>query len=138
MLVLNLSCADGHGFEGWFGSAEDFESQRGRGLVSCPICANADINRMPSAPRLNVRATEPGPPPNAAEMRARVMQAIQHIVSKSEDVGQDFAAEARRIHYGRAEERSIRGQASPDETAALLDEGIAVLPLPAPADDSLH
>ncbi|HEY4084047.1 MAG TPA: DUF1178 family protein [Burkholderiaceae bacterium] len=138
MLVLNLNCAQGHGFEGWFGSADDFESQRERGLVSCPVCANAEIKRMPSAPRLNVRATEPAAAPNVAEVQARVMQAVQQMISKSEDVGKEFAAEARRIHYGRAEERSIRGEASRDETEALLDEGIPVLPLPAPADDALH
>jgi hypothetical protein len=132
MLVLNLSCALDHGFEGWFGSADDFESQRQRGLVNCPICANAEIKRMPNAPRLNVRATEPSPQPSAAEVQARVMQAVQQIISKSEDVGGRFAEEARRIHYGEAEERAIRGQASRKETEALLDEGIAVLPLPAP------
>jgi hypothetical protein len=132
MLVLNLSCARDHRFEGWFGSADDFESQRERGLVSCPTCANAEIKRMPNAPRLQVRSAEPPTVPNAAELQSRVMQAVQKIMSQSEDVGSRFAEEARRIHYGEAEERSIRGQASREQTEALLDEGIPVLPLPVP------
>jgi len=136
MLVLNLACALDHGFEGWFGSADDFESQRERGLVSCPICANVEIKRMPSAPRLNVRASaEPSAP---AGLQAQVMQAVQQIISQTEDVGPRFAEEARRIHHGEAQERAIRGQASAEETRDLLDEGIPVLPLPLPTDGALH
>ena len=135
MLVLNLSCAFDHGFEGWFGSADDFESQCGRGLVSCPVCANVEIKRMPSAPRLNVRTSEP---PAAAGLQARVMQAVRQLVSQSEDVGARFAEEARRIHHGQVQERAIRGQASAEETRELLDEGIPVIPLPALADGPLH
>ncbi len=136
MLVLNLACALDHGFEGWFGSADDFESQRERGLVSCPICANVEIKRMPSAPRLNVRsAIEPVP---AADLRAQMMQAVQQIISKTEDVGPRFAEEARRIHHGEAPERAIRGQASAEETRELVDEGIPVLPLPVLTDGALH
>ncbi len=135
MLVLNLACALDHGFEGWFGSADDFESQRSRGLVSCPICANADIKRMPTAPRLNMGAAEL---PSAAAIQAQVMHAVQHIVSKSEDVGPRFAEEARRIHHGESPERAIRGQASAEETRELLDEGIPVLPLPILSDGALH
>ena len=133
MLVLNLACALGHGFEGWFGSADDYESQRQRGLVSCPICANAEIQRMPSAPRINTGAIEPQQAPSPDRLR----QALKQIGSQAEDVGQRFAEEARRIHYGDAPERAIRGQASAEETRDLLEEGIPVLPLPT-ADDSLH
>lgn len=132
MLVLNLACAGGHGFEGWFGSAEDFESQRKGGLVSCPICADAEIQRMPSAPRINIGAVsqqEPSP--------ERIRQALKHLRNQSEDVGPRFAEEARRIHQGDAPERAIRGQASAEETRELLEDGVPVLPLPA-LDDSLH
>ena len=134
MLVLNLACAQGHGFEGWFGSASDYDSQRERGLVTCPICANAEVQRMPSAPRINTGAIEPqATKPSPEQLR----QALKHIRSQTEDVGPRFAEEARRIHHGDAPERAIRGQASAEETRDLLEEGIPVLPLPA-ADDPLH
>ena len=135
MLVLNLACALDHAFEGWFGSADDFESQRERGLVTCPLCANAEIKRMPTAPRLNMGSAEP---PSEAKLQAAAMQAVQQIISQTENVGPRFAEEARRIHHGEAPERAIRGQASAEETRELLDEGIAVLPLPAAADGVMH
>ncbi|MBV8502269.1 MAG: DUF1178 family protein [Paucibacter sp.] len=126
-IVLNLQCAAGHAFEGWFGSAEDCDAQQARGLLSCPVCANGEVKRMPSAPRIQVGAPAPDP-----------RQLLRQLRSQSEDVGERFAEEARRIHHGKAPERAIRGQASLDETRDLLEEGIAVLPLPALSDDSLH
>ncbi|MCV2420543.1 DUF1178 family protein [Paucibacter sp. DJ2R-2] len=170
MLVLNLSCACDHGFEAWFGSSSDFESQQASGLIACPVCGNAQIRRLPSAPRLNLshlrrdsgaaasaalsppheaalrdrpladqadedrnhRMAEAKPDPTSAQMamQAQMYQALRQMASKSENVGPRFAEEARRIHYGEAEARSIRGQASHAESEALLEEGIAVLPLP--------
>jgi hypothetical protein len=151
MKVLNLQCAHGHGFEGWFGSEGDFQSQLARGLVECPLCGDAEVVKMPSAPRLNLGALAPATPaaPAAAaaaaapgkqavmhapdaEMQAAWMKLVRHVMANTEDVGERFAEEARKIHYGETEERNIRGQASREETEALLDEGIAVMPLPIP------
>jgi hypothetical protein len=144
--VLDLFCVHQHAFEGWFASEEDFQQQQARGLVQCPMCGSADIRKGLSAPRLNLRAS-PGvaPPAQAAAQpappsREDALQALQtawlhaarRIMARTEDVGGRFAAEARRMHYGEVEERAIRGQATPQETAELLDEGIAVLPLPIP------
>ncbi|MCA3252854.1 MAG: DUF1178 family protein [Pseudomonadota bacterium] len=138
MKVLDLRCANGHVFEGWFGSDEDFMSQNGRGLVECPICADKVIGRMPSAPRLNLSgAREPVEPARSAEARpadlqALWLQAVRELVARTEDVGERFAEEARRIHYGEAPERGIRGQATPEQRSALLDEGIETFALPVP------
>lgn len=142
MKVLNLQCTQGHGFEGWFGSEDDFQDQLGRGLVSCPLCGDASVAKLPSAPRLNFGAAAPEARPAAAKqevvaapdaaLQAAWMKMVRHVMANTEDVGERFAEEARKIHYGESGERGIRGQASPEETEALLDEGIAVLPLPVP------
>jgi hypothetical protein len=171
MKVLNLQCASMHTFEGWFGSEEDYQSQRERGLVACPMCANTEVRKLPSAPRLNLGAAEPRPNkstpseepagaagssvtsasapaapnaetvvsslaqvhPEAAEMVQEAwMKMVKHVIANTEDVGQNFAEEARKMHYGESEERNIRGQASVEETKDLLDEGIEVMPLPVP------
>ncbi len=87
------------------------------------------------APHSPANASEPGPAHPMAQMQAALMQMVRHVMANTEDVGPQFAEEARKIHYGEAEERSIRGQASREETEALIDEGIEVLPLPVP--DSL-
>ncbi len=152
MLVLNLGCAQGHRFEGWFGSAQDFESQQTRGLVSCPVCASAEVQRLPSAPRLNVAhlrqekssgsAIKPPPDPTAEQgepspevatvsrLQQAALQALRQVMAKTEDVGERFAEEARRMHYGEAEERAIRGRASREDALALVDEGIELIALP--------
>jgi hypothetical protein len=133
MKVLNLRCADGHLFEGWFASEDDFLDQNGRGLIGCPICANQVITRMPTAARLNLSGAQPTQDPKADAKPADAdLQATWHVLAHTEDVGERFAEEARRIHYGESEQRGIRGQASGDERAALLDEGIEVYPLPLP------
>lgn len=157
MKVLNLCCATGHAFEGWFASLDDFQSQTERKLVSCPMCNDLAITRLPSAPRLNLsgaRAPAPqvpapasAPPVSAdatslsvatgghpmADIHARWLQAVQQVMRDTEDVGERFPEEARRIHYGEVAQRGIRGQATPEQRAELADEGIEVLPLPIPA-----
>jgi hypothetical protein len=138
MKVLDLRCANGHGFEGWFGSEDDFLDQNGRGLVECPLCADHVITRLPSAPRLNLSgAREPAPAPAkaepaAADLQAMWMQVVRHAIENTDDVGERFAEEARRIHYGETDARGIRGVASPQERQALHEEGIEVLSLPIP------
>ncbi len=146
MKVLNLQCAHQHSFEGWFASEEDFQGQLARGLVACPLCGDCAIAKMPSVPRLNLAGSrEAAEPPAAApaaqqaamlpadpRLQAAWLRMVRQVMANTEDVGPRFAEEARRIHYGEAEERGIRGQASRQETEALLEEGIGVLPLPLP------
>jgi hypothetical protein len=143
MKVLNLRCANGHGFEGWFASEDDFLDQNGRGLIDCPLCADRSVTRLPSAPRLNLSgAREPAAPatpandkpsqPQAADLQALWLQTVRHLMSSTEDVGDRFADEARRIHYGEAPERGIRGQTTDAEREALHDEGIEVVAIPVP------
>lgn len=148
MKVLDLGCPSGHVFEGWFASEEDFLSQNARQLVQCPMCGSVDIAKRLSAPRLNLgprntelavekttgssTAVESGGPANAEQLQAAWLQLSRKIMQSAEDVGARFADEARRIHYGEADERAIRGQATPQEAAGLLEEGIAVLPLVLP------
>ena len=194
MKVLDLACQHGHGFEGWFGSEDDFQSQLARGLVQCPICDDARITKKLSAPRLNISGakrpeatsapnsseTQAGGSGNSAsdatnsialhadpmpthgsksmendsksadashplhalmrnpEFQAAYMEMAKEVLAKTDDVGNDFAREARKIHYGKDKDkqrgsRGIRGQASHDETMELLDEGIDVMPLPLPS-----
>ncbi len=147
MKVLNLRCANGHVFEGWFASDEDYMDQNGRGLVECPLCADKVVTRMPSAPRLNLSgarepgasatlpsASQPGPQtaPQPADLQAAFMKAVREMMQRTEDVGARFAEEARRIHYGETPERGIRGKASPEEREALREEGIETFALPLP------
>jgi hypothetical protein len=134
MKVLDLQCPHGHRFEGWFASAEDFESQSSRKLVACPICSATEVSRLPSAPRLNLSgASETQVAPGAGEMQARVMRALREVLEKTENVGDRFAEEARRIHYNEAPARNIRGVTTPEDAKALVEEGIEVMPLPVPA-----
>lgn len=145
MKVLDLRCAHGHGFEGWFASESDYAQQHERGLVECPLCGDRAIARMPSAPRLNLGAPAPreAPPPAPASPEAAAghavtlqnlwVEAVKHVMARTEDVGERFPEEARRIHYGEAEARGIRGQATPEQRAALAEEGIEVVALPVPA-----
>ena len=136
MKVIDLRCHNGHGFEGWFASDDEFLDQNGRQMIACPLCADTVIVRLPSAPRLNLsgaREVVAQSPPAQADPQAMWLKAIRHVLANTEDVGERFATEARRIHYGEADQRGIRGQATPDEREALRDEGIEVMPLPIPA-----
>ena len=138
MKVLNLRCANGHGFEGWFASDDEFMAQNGNGLIECPLCANRIISRLPSAPRLNLsgqREPEATPVPRkpTLPLQAQWIEAVRELLQNTDDVGERFPEEARRIHYGEVEARGIRGQASEAERRALLDEGIEIMALPLPA-----
>lgn len=136
MKVFNLHCADGHRFEGWFGSDDDFSAQQDSGMIECPLCADKTITRLPSAPRLNVSSLREQPVVPAdpqAQMQSQWMQAMRHLIDSTEDVGERFPEEARRIHYGEVEERGIRGQASREDAVALKEEGIEVVSFRVPA-----
>jgi hypothetical protein len=150
MKVLDLRCSLDHGFEGWFASEDDFLAQVARGAVECPLCGDRTITRLPSAPRLNLSgAREPSPAaaaptpaaapatnlagPALADLQALWLKTVHHVLSTTEDVGERFPEEARRIHYGETGQRGIRGQATAEERAALTEEGIDVMALPIPA-----
>lgn len=166
VIVFNLACEQHHTFEGWFGSLIDMESQQHRGLLSCPVCGSAQIEKQLSAPRLNLmpsasssaaRAREeatatpaaasvpattavPALPADATPAvlspeHAQLREMIRHVIDNTEDVGQNFPEEARRIHYRETPARSIRGVASRKEAEALMEEGISVAQLPFPVVD---
>lgn len=144
MIVFNLGCDSEHRFEGWFASLDDFESQRSRGLLNCPMCGSLEINKQLSAPRLNLSANagEPQAPVSGAANVAMVgpeqrqlRELIRRVIESTEDVGQKFSEEARRIHYKEAPVRAIRGVASMEEAQSLAEEGIAVAQLPFPVID---
>jgi hypothetical protein len=155
MIVFDLLCSKGHRFEGWFNSAADYGSQKDRGLVSCPKCSTTAVERVPSATRANLGAQPPKPVPVPApatnmvktpEMDGKDALAIaqmlyskmlDEILTKTEDVGREFASEARKIHYDEAPARAIRGQATQEEHDALVDEGIPVARFPLPPTDKL-
>jgi len=149
MIVFDLVCGVGHRFEGWFGSADEFDSQAARGLLSCPTCGDACVERVPSATRFNAGAKEsvPEPKPDPAAdpafagkdpiAIAQILYSrmVDRMLTTSEDVGEMFPAEARRIHYQEAPGRAIRGQASAEEHAELIEEGIPVLRFSIPSKD---
>lgn len=148
MKVLDLQCGHQHGFEGWFASEDDFASQLQRGLVSCPLCGDARIEKKLSAPRLNLRTSRhdvaPEAPPAEASpatsvtpgaslqaLQAQMLSTLRRLVAESEDVGERFADQARAMHHGEVERRNIRGRTTPQQAIELLEEGVDVLPLPA-------
>ncbi|ARU06665.1 hypothetical protein CCO03_05075 [Comamonas serinivorans] len=139
MKVFDLQCAHEHVFEGWFASEDDFQRQLAQRLLTCPVCGEAEVRKLPSAARLNLGASEPPrraapsqKPVDRSEVQGLWMAAVRHLMANTEDVGTRFAEEARRIHHGDAPERGIRGQANAEESQALRDEGIEVLQLPLP------
>jgi len=150
MIVFDLHCRDGHRFEGWFASAKDFASQKKRGLLSCPSCGSASIERGLSSPRMGAvapKAPEPAPAQKTPDMEGKDAFAVaqmlysrmlDEILTKSEDVGSKFPEEARKIYYKEAPGRAIRGQATPEEHDSLLEEGIPVARFPVPDRDRLN
>ena len=141
MKVLDLQCGQMHVFEGWFASEDDFARQLSRGLVACPMCGDTAIVKKLSAPRLNLgagRASESTATElvttgdDALALQAAWLGMARRIVANTEDVGERFAEEARRIHYGESAQRGIRGRASAAETESLVEEGIAVMQLALP------
>lgn len=137
MKVFNLACEHEHQFEGWFATAEDFDSQLERGLIECPMCASKAVRKLLSAPRLNLSGAsqERAPDPKTMtpeQVSALWLQMARKIISNSEDVGERFADEARRIHYQEAPTRNIRGIASAEQATELAEEGIEVFSFPMP------
>ena len=146
MIKYALACAQAHEFESWFPSSEAFETQRKRGFVTCPYCDSAKVEKQIMAPSVARKDKAPdhpvpGPQPVAVlsereqEIRAALRALRDHVMRNAENVGKGFVEEARKMHYGETEERSIYGEADLAEARALLEEGIDVLPLPLAPDD---
>ena len=153
MIRYSLACARGHEFESWFANSSAYDKQAKRGLVACPMCGSTKVEKAIMAPRLSrseqsidVAAPAPSPAPAAAppqaaeqvamispqerELRAKLKELRDHLVKNAENVGRKFPDEARKMHYGEIEHRSIYGEASPQEAKELHEEGIEVQPLP--------
>lgn len=152
MKVFDLVCPLGHRFEGWFSSEESYKQQVDRSLLVCPICGNADVSKGISAPRIQRKSNQHSVPTvditknkgsslaqpiSVDKKQVQSMQLslqsviIDEIIKNTEDVGERFAEEARKIHYDEAPTRGIRGQATEQEAKELQEEGIEVVPLPA-------
>jgi hypothetical protein len=151
MKVYNLACPLDHRFEGWFASEEDCLAQQDKGILACPVCDSTDISRMPSAPHIarsisTELAISKSDAANLsgdvvalassdhshleAQVQAAFLKGMRDLMGRSEDVGNSFAEEARKIHYKESPERSIRGQTTLDEAESLREEGIDVLAMP--------
>lgn len=127
MIVFDLRCRDsGDVFEAWFQSTADYERQKAKGLVQCPVCQSASVKKAPMAPRLPAKSAAKDSP------LARLAALQATMLKDSEWVGDRFAEEARSIHLGETEARAVHGKATPAEAKSLIDEGIPVAPLPLP------
>lgn len=147
MIVYDLSCDEAHRFEGWFSSADDFDSQVRNKKIGCPVCGSVRISRQLSAPYLNSSGTTSAESPatrttsvagiDFEQMRRKF---IDFVMNNTEDVGRNFPEEARKIHYEEEPRRPIRGEASRDEVRELHEEGVEIFPLPEPPDppDQVH
>ena len=158
MIRYALACDNGHDFESWFPSSASYDAQAERGLVTCPLCGSANVDKQIMAPSLGRKGSakaepeRPGAPVPAAPVpaapapmailsereqaiRAMLKAVREHVVKTADYVGGDFADEARKMHYGEIEHRSIYGEANPADAKALIEEGIEVHPIPVLPDD---
>ncbi|QFT77955.1 DUF1178 family protein [Erythrobacter sp. THAF29] len=148
MIVFDLHCEQGHRFEGWFGSSSDYEDQKARGLISCPECGTAAVDKAPMAPAVPAKGNtlserpaikDDARPVSNTPMPAEVQQAMQALAKAQKKalkdstwVGDKFAEQSREMHYGERDEAPIHGQATLEEAKSLVDEGVPVAPLPFP------
>ena len=140
MIRYSLSCEQAHEFEGWFSGSSDYENQLSRGLIACPVCNSQNVSKVLMAPSVSTARKRDAVRTlamDSAQKQAftKIKETLATIRANAEDVGEKFPEEARKIHYGEAEERGIIGQASLQEAKALLEEGIEVAPLPVLPDD---
>ena len=157
MIKYALVCDQGHDFESWFADSAAYDKQVKRKLVACPVCDSVKVEKALMAPRVTTSkrkaavaiqtpaeapAAEPAAPapvamisPAEQEFRAKLKELRDHLVKNSENVGEKFSDEARKMHYGETEHRSIHGVASPEEAKELVEEGVEFLPLPVLPDD---
>lgn len=141
MIRFSLHCDQDHDFEAWFASGTDYERQANSGLLSCPQCGSVQIDKTVMAPSVSTaRNREQNQAVAMVESQAVVVEKVREMVrairAASEDVGEEFPEEARKIHYGEAEARGIVGSASHDDVKSLLEEGIGILPLPQLPEDT--
>lgn len=140
MILYRLICAEGHEFESWFKDSAAYDKQAAQGIVTCPFCHSAKVSKAVMAPHVARSDRESKPDARASDvalldeqhaaLRAMIRELREKIVASTEDVGDNFPDEARRIQDGEAQERAIRGRASFEEAKALLEEGIEILPIP--------
>lgn len=147
--MFDLSCDEGHQFEGWFSSSADYAAQREGGLLACPFCGSGEVGKAPMAPAVSAKSNSrperlpaaplsaPVPQPMAntplpPQVLAALAKAQAEALKNSTWVGDKFAEETRKMHYGEREDAPIHGQASLAEAKALIEEGVAVAPLPFP------
>ena len=145
MMRFTLHCENAHDFEAWFGGNADFDEQRERGLVECPHCGSREIGKALMTPRVSTArrrdAREEGVRQtltNARDgmLREKMRELAKAVRENTTDVGERFPEEARRIHYGEAEARAIRGRAAPEEAKALREEGVEIAPVPVVPEDA--
>ena len=141
MIRYSLSCDQSHAFEGWFASSADFDSQVASGFLTCPTCNSGAITKQLMAPSVSTARSKEATLALAVdaekkEMLEKVKEIVAAIKANSDDVGDKFPEEARKIHYGETEARGIIGKASPDEVHALIEEGIGIAPLPVLPEDA--
>jgi len=138
MILFKLKCASGHEFEGWFRDGATFNRQNARGQVACPECGSGEVDKAPMAPRPMRAASSDAAnkPPRAEDVRRALQVLRRHVETHCENVGPQFAAEARAIHNGTASARGIYGDATPEDSRALADDGIEFQTIPwvAPSD----
>lgn len=140
MIKFSLQCENSHVFDGWFGKSSDFDEQRKRGLVSCPRCGSSAVEKALMAPSVKsgrgsgkpVLMTNDG----QSERMRKIRELVATIRANSEDVGERFPEEARKIHYGESEPRGILGKADFEQARELIEEGIAVAPIPSLPEDT--
>ncbi|MFV1992796.1 MAG: DUF1178 family protein [Acidiferrobacterales bacterium] len=135
MIIYDLSCADGHKFEGWFKQPDDFADQLGNSLLSCPVCGSLNIRKLPTASHIKTGVSRESVNTSSEIHNDRslteAMQKLRtHIDENFVNVGPQFPEEARKMHYGESEEKQIRGTATSDEVRSLAEEGIDAFPLP--------
>ena len=156
MIRYALNCDQGHEFDSWFQSSSAYDKQIKRGLLACPHCGSAKVDKAIMAPRIvSKKGRDKAPAPVEAsaeaaapvtestplmmaqerELRAKIKELRDHIVKNADNVGERFPNEARKMHYGDIEHRPIYGEASPEEAKALIDEGVEVAPLPVLPED---
>ena len=143
MIQYALQCSKGHRFDAWFKSAAAYDEQQARGIVTCAQCGDAEVEKAPMAPALQRRdraAAERLPlsaaHPDAAKFRDMLRQYRKKVMSEADYVGDRFAEEARKIHFEEAAARGIYGEATRDEVAGLVEDGIEFLPLPDLGEDN--
>lgn len=138
MIVYNLRCKNSHEFEGWFKDSSAFDAQAGSGKLVCPICNSRKVEKAIMAPSVSGTKKNVSAPEEMRRMRQFMTGLRKHVLENAENVGKNFAEEARKIHYGEIAERPIYGDATVGEAMELVEEGIDVAPLPPDLDESAN